>query len=142
MPSMTRLRAQDGFTLPELLVVILVVGILAAIALPNFLNQQDKGNDASAKADVRSLMTHVEACVTAEEDFSRCMTAAQLGTTGLTLGTGPGEVRVKDADRETYVLEALSRSGGRFRIEREADGDRTRTCNPAKSGGCRTGGSW
>lgn len=135
-------HAEAGLSLPELLVVILVVGILAAIGVPTFLSQRDKGSDASAKADVRSLMTHVEACHASEEDYRRCETAAELGTTGLALGSGPGQVRVSASAKNSYTLEALSKTTTRFRIVRDANGEGSRTCTRADEGGCGPGGSW
>jgi type IV pilus assembly protein PilA len=52
---------ESGFTHIELLVVVIIIGILLAIAIPSYLTFKDRANKAAAQANVRSAVPGVEA---------------------------------------------------------------------------------
>ena len=57
----TRENGQKGFTLVELMIVVAIIGILAAIAIPQFASYRQKAFNSAAQSDVKNAKTSLEA---------------------------------------------------------------------------------
>lgn len=127
--------------------VIMVIAILAAIALPEFIGQSVKGNDATAKSNARNLVSEIEACRADKNDFTQCDDESKLTDGGvnpinLPYGGGASQVQVKKATSDTYDIVAHSPTGNDFTISRNNGGTVDRTCKKKGNGGCPSSGNW
>ena len=131
---------ESGFTLVELLVVMLILGILAAIAVPSFFNQRDKAKDADAKVGARTAQTAIETYATDNGGSYAGATVLDLTTIEATLNDYT--LTVASAPDTYTVTAASSNTPNTFSIERAAAGTTTQTYTVDGSDGCPTGGNW
>jgi type IV pilus assembly protein PilA len=134
---------EAGFTLVEMLVVMLILGLLAAIAIPSFFNQREKARDADAKAAARTAETAAETVATDNNhyyDGPDGVSVANLRAVEETLNGA--DLSVPAVGHDTYTVRVHSLTGNDFDITRNADGSADLTCSTAGNAGCPSDGSW
>ena len=129
--------SEHGFTLVELVVVVAIMGILSAVALPAFLGHTRGASDAKAKTDVANAQRALD--VYGAEHGSYDVTRADLVATEAAVGSALN--LTVTGGPSTYRVSAESKRGSTFVVEKTAGGI-DRTCAPAGSGGCSNDATW
>ncbi len=139
MTDTGEVRDERGFTLIELMTVILIVGILVVIALPTMLGARVRAYDAAVKSDVRNAFAAEKAYYTDTLTYTTnpaTMTAIEAAITYLDgdtpLITGVAYLHLHPIPNEIFVS-GMSKSGTCFYL-REIDGGGARFASDAACG--------
>jgi prepilin-type N-terminal cleavage/methylation domain-containing protein len=73
-------RKDQGFTLVELLIVVAIIGILAAIAIPQFSKYRTNAYNSAAQSDLRNLVTYMESEFASDGSYNSNSSAATIKT--------------------------------------------------------------
>jgi type IV pilus assembly protein PilA len=114
--KLNKMKDQKGFTLIELMIVIAIIGILAAIAIPQFSAYRKRSYNSSANADLRNAATAQEAYYVDEETYTSDINNL-TGSYGLYTSKNVKFYSV-NGDVDSYVMRAYQTSGDKtYRIK-------------------------
>ena len=123
---------EGGFTLIELMVVVLIIAILIAIAIPTFLGARERAQDKAAESSLRNGLTAAKTLYTDTEDYATATPAALMTTepsltfvAGATASTDPKTVSVTSTAANLVVMASASKSGRCFWIRDNTQGPGT-----------------
>jgi type IV pilus assembly protein PilA len=114
--KLNKMKDQKGFTLIELMIVIAIIGILAAIAIPQFSAYRKRSYNSAAQSDLRNAATAQEAYFVDEETYTSTITNL-VGTYGLFTSEKVTFYSVA-GDVTSYIMRSYHSSGDKtYRIK-------------------------
>ena len=139
-----RRENEEGFTLIELMVVVLIIAILLAIAIPTFLGARNRANDRAAQSSLRNALTAAKVLFTDSQDYtSATVSALKAEEPSLNIvasgtdSTTAKMVSVLGDTSSTFFAAAFSKAGTCFYImdNSATGGDGTTYGSAASVGG-------
>jgi len=116
-------EAEAGFTLIELMVVVLIIGILIAVLIPTFFGAKQRAQDRAMQSSLHNAMTAAKVVFSDHGDYTQAtpagLGAAEPSLTFVAAGTsspGPNVVSVNPASATYIVMAGQARSGDCFFI--------------------------
>jgi len=106
---LSRLHRKEGFTLIELMIVIAIIGILAAIAIPQFSAYRTRSYNSAAQSDLRNMATAQEAYYVDYSTYTGNETTLASGTYGYQQSANV--VIASDGTITDYTISAYHSSG-------------------------------
>ncbi len=122
-----------GFTLAELLVVIVVIGVLSAIAIPVFLSQADKASDTALKSDLTNAAKLLQVAEASGETLPSEFAAGEVVQLGSAGSFTASQTLTITGSGETLCIEGTSDSGKTFSADL-ANGLRNYDCGGRENG--------
>jgi len=123
-----RQENEKGFTLIELMVVVLIIAILIAIAIPTFLGARQRANNRAAQSSLRNALTAAKTIFTDNNDYTAAGNTALAGVepsltfvSATTQSGGPKSVSVDPVSTSQWDAAVWSASGNCYYIQDQAN---------------------
>jgi type IV pilus assembly protein PilA len=124
-----RHNKEEGFTLIELMVVVLIIAILIAIAIPTFLGARQRANNRAAQSSLRNALTAAKTLFTDNNDYTAAGNTALAGVEpsltfvdSATNSDGPKKVSVKAVSATQWDAAVWSSASNCYYIQDLANG--------------------